>query len=136
MFQQSHSGHRSELLTVVPVAPDGRVLPTKQRIHDIGSTAKHKHSSVQRTASCFNLFPRVVRICVSLARRLRYWAARLSFSSRVRSSSRCKRWIGSSPSRSSWSDVPFETGGGECILSLSKDCRLRAPLVVGLDIAV
>ncbi|KAH9936025.1 WD40 repeat-like protein [Amylocystis lapponica] len=55
-----------------------------------------------RTASCLSLFPSVVRMVVSFARRLRYCAASVSFSSLVRSSSRCSRWIGSKSSLSAW----------------------------------
>ena len=81
------------------------------------------------TASCFNLFPSVVRIVVSFATKFRYCVARVSFSSRVRSSSLCSLVIGSRSSSSSTTSelVPLGTVfvfmGGVLLRSLSNEVR-------------
>jgi hypothetical protein len=50
---------------------------------------------LELTASCCNLLPREVRICVNLASKLRYCVVSVSFSSLVRSSSRSSLCTGS-----------------------------------------
>lgn len=87
-----------------------------------------------RTASCFSFVPSVVRMVVSFARRLRYCVARVSFSSRVRSSSLCNCSTGSESLSPPFPRplvkvvvplMPLElTGelvGGEDVRSLSKE---------------
>lgn len=85
-----------------------------------------------RTASCFSLFPSVVRIVVSFASSVLYCAASVSFSCRVRASSRCSRSTGSSAARSSSaagaaSPLSPVVGDGDERRSVSDD--VRAPLV-------
>lgn len=97
------------------------------------SNGVNTYQTGPRTASCFSLFPSVVRMLVSFPSRVWYCIARCSFCSMVRSSSSWSLCTGSKSS--SWSSpslccrplrAPFRPLIGGELLPLSNESRASA----------